>query len=115
MASSRNSEGKGHEAISCHPAAFGSFFGNLKNSGMYEGIWGNVTDDNRVWIGSRNGITFGRWDGNNPMVLATKPLEEGRYYVVAGRMTEAVHKIMASEITHGPSCVLILKTALLLS
>jgi hypothetical protein len=63
-----------------------SFFGNLKNGGMYEGIWGNVTDDNRVWIGSRNGITFGRWDDNNPMVLAAKPLEEGRYYVLAGRM-----------------------------
>ena len=29
-------------------------------------------------------------------------------------LTEAVHKIMASEITHGPSCVLILKTASLL-
>jgi ADP-ribose pyrophosphatase len=29
-------------------------------------------------------------------------------------LTEAIHKIMASEITHGPSCVLILKTALLL-
>ena len=63
-----------------------SFFGNLKNGGMYEGIWGNVTDDNRVWIGSRNGITFGRWDNNNPMVLAAKPLTESRYYVVAGRM-----------------------------
>ena len=63
-----------------------SFFGNLKNGGMYEGIWGNVTDDNRVWIGSRNGITFGRWDDNNPMVLAAKPLTESRYYVVAGRM-----------------------------
>lgn len=63
-----------------------SFFGNLKNSGMYEGIWGNLTDDDRVWIGSRNGITFGRWDGNNPMVLAPKPLEEDRYHVVAGRM-----------------------------
>ena len=63
-----------------------SFFGNLKNSGMYEGIWGNVTDDNRVWIGSRNAITFGRWDHNNPMVLAAKPLKENQYYVVAGRM-----------------------------
>lgn len=63
-----------------------SFFGNLKNSGMYEGIWGNVTDDNRVWIGSRNAITFGRWDPNNPMVLAPQPLKEDRYYVVAGRM-----------------------------
>ncbi len=51
-----------------------------------EGIWGNVTDHNRVWIGSRNGITFGRWDDNNPMVLADKPLNENKYYVVAGRM-----------------------------
>jgi len=63
-----------------------SFFGNLRNGGKYEGIWGCLTDDNRVWIGSRNGITFGRWDKNNPMVLAAEPLEENRYYVVAGRM-----------------------------
>ncbi len=63
-----------------------SFFGNLRNSGMYEGIWGNVTDDNRVWIGSRNAITFGRWDPNNPMVLAPDALKENQYYVVAGRM-----------------------------
>jgi hypothetical protein len=63
-----------------------SFFGNLRNGGKYEGIWGNVTDDNRVWIGSRNGITFGRWDRNNPMVTAPEPLKVGQYYVVAGRM-----------------------------
>jgi hypothetical protein len=63
-----------------------SFFGNLKNGGNYEGIWGNLTDDNRVWIGSRNAITFGRWDKNNPKVLASEPLKENRYYVVAGRM-----------------------------
>jgi len=63
-----------------------SFFGNLRTGGNYEGIWGNVTDDNRIWIGSRNGITFGRWDENNPMVTAPQPLEERRYYVVAGRM-----------------------------
>jgi hypothetical protein len=63
-----------------------SFFGNLRNGGNYEGIWGNVTDDNRVWIGSRNGITFGRWDENNPMVVAPEPLKTNRYYVVAGRM-----------------------------
>jgi hypothetical protein len=63
-----------------------SFFGNLRNGGKYEGIWGNITDDRRVWIGSRNAITFGRWDQNNPMVLAPKPLEKNQYYVVAGRM-----------------------------
>ena len=63
-----------------------SFFGNLRNSSKYEDIWGNVTDDNRVWIGSRNGITFGRWDHNNPMVTAPKPLKERQYYVVTSRM-----------------------------
>ncbi len=63
-----------------------SFFGNLRNGGNFEGIWGNLTDDNRVWIGSRNGITFGRWDANNPMVVAPEPLRGNRYYVVSGRM-----------------------------
>lgn len=63
-----------------------SFLGNLRNGGNYEGIWGNVTDDNRLWIGSRNGITFGRWDRNNPMVLAPEPIKQNKYYVLAGRM-----------------------------
>jgi hypothetical protein len=78
-----------------------SFFGNLKNSGLYEGIWGNVTDDNRVWIGSRNGVTFGRWDANNPMVLAPKPLEEGRYYVVAGRMGAGTGEVQIDVFING--------------
>jgi hypothetical protein len=63
-----------------------SFFGNLRNGGNYEGIWGNVTDDNRVWIGARNGVTFGRWDANNPMIVAPEPLVKGRWYVACGRM-----------------------------
>ena len=70
-----------------------SFFGNLKNGGNYEGIWGNLTDDNRVWIGSRNGITFGRWDDNNPMVLAPEPLQENQYHVMAGRMGAGTGKV----------------------
>jgi hypothetical protein len=82
-----------------------SFFGNLKNSGMYEGIWGNVTDDNRVWIGSRNGITFGRWDNNNPMVLAPKPLEEDRYYVVAGRMGSGTGQVQIELFINEPQAV----------
>ncbi len=49
-----------------------SFFGNLRNNnqgdGKYEGLWGGLTDDNRVWTGARNAITFGRWDENNPQV-----------------------------------------------
>ena len=68
-----------------------SFFGNLRNSnrdklGKYEGIWAGFTDDNRLWAGSRNAITFGRWDENNPYVLAGEPLETGRFHVLAGRM-----------------------------
>jgi hypothetical protein len=82
-----------------------SFFGNLKNGGMYEGIWGNVTDDNCVWIGSRNGITFGRWDHNNPMVLAPKPLEEGRYYVVAGRMGAGTGEVRIELFINNPQAV----------
>ena len=82
-----------------------SFFGNLKNGGMYEGIWGNVTDDNRVWIGSRNGLTFGRWDNNNPMVLAAKPLEEGRYYVVAGRMGAGTGEVQIELFVNKPQAV----------
>ena len=62
-----------------------SFFGNLKNGGKYEGFWAGLKDDNTLWMGSRNGITFGRWDENNPHVPGPK-LQENRYYIVAGRM-----------------------------
>lgn len=62
-----------------------SFFGNLRNGANYEGFWGNVEDDNSVWIGSRNGVTFGRFDENNPKLLGPR-LEIGEYHVVAGRM-----------------------------
>jgi hypothetical protein len=82
-----------------------SFFGNLRNGGKYEGIWGNVTDDNRVWIGSRNAITFGRWDENNPMVLAPKPLKENRYYVVAGRMGAGTGEVRIEVFINDPQPV----------
>jgi len=62
-----------------------SLFGNLKNCGKYEGFWAGLRDDNTLWTGSRNGITFGRWDDNNPQVLGPK-LEVNRYHVIAGRM-----------------------------
>lgn len=82
-----------------------SFFGNLKSGGMFEGIWGNVTDDNRVWIGSRNGITFGRWDKNNPKVLAEEPLKENRYYVVAGRMGSGTGEVKIELFINTPQAV----------
>jgi len=62
-----------------------SFFGNLKNGGKYEGFWAGLKDDNTLWTGSRNGITFGRWDQNNPQLFGPK-LQGNRYYVIAGRM-----------------------------
>jgi len=82
-----------------------SFFGNLQNSGKYEGIWGNVTDDNRVWIGSRNAITFGRWDENNPMVLAPRPLKENQYYVVVGRMAAGTGQVKIEVFIDDPQPV----------
>jgi hypothetical protein len=82
-----------------------SFFGNLRNGGLYEGIWGNVTDDNRVWIGSRNGITFGRWDDNNPMVVADEPLEVNRFYLVAGRMGAGLGKVWIELFINEPASV----------
>jgi hypothetical protein len=82
-----------------------SIFGNLRTGGNYEGIWGNLTDDNRVWIGSRNGITFGRWDDNNPMVTAPKPLKERRYYVVAGRMGAGTDTVKIEVFINDPKPV----------
>ena len=68
-----------------------SFFGNLRNGGNYEGLWGCVTDDNKFWWGSRNGITFGRFDANNPQLLGPK-LEIGRFTILAGRMAAGIEK-----------------------
>ena len=61
------------------------FFGNLKNGGVYEGVWGGLNDDNTLWCGSRNGRTFDRGNKDNPKVVGQK-LEENRFYVIAGRM-----------------------------
>lgn len=83
-----------------------SFFGNLRNGNPYDGFWGNVMDDNIVWMGTRNGLpskvkgkgkkgkknsndrgTPGLWDDElNPCVQSKEPLEENRYYLVMGRM-----------------------------
>lgn len=62
-----------------------SFFGNLKNGDFYEGLWGCFTDDNRPWYGARNGLSFGRFDVNNPQLLAP-PLQPGAFHILIGRM-----------------------------
>lgn len=62
-----------------------SFFGNLRNGQKYEGLWGCLDDDNTVWWGARNGLTFGRFDVNNPKLAGPK-LTEGRFHFIAGRL-----------------------------
>lgn len=87
------STGKGHTWIAIlavHPQRVGlkdvnSFFGNLRNGKRCEGIWGCLDDDNRLWWGARNGLTFGRFDANNPKIQGPK-LEPGGFHLVAGRM-----------------------------
>ena len=77
-----------------------SFFGNLRNGGKYEGFWAGLKDDNTLWAGSRNGITFGRWDRNNPQLLGPK-LQENRYYVVAGRMGAGTGQVTIELFVNG--------------
>ncbi len=62
-----------------------SFFGNLRNGGKYEGLWANVRDDNTLWTGGRNGLTFGRFDQNNSEILGPV-LEKERFHLIASRM-----------------------------
>ncbi|MES2924297.1 MAG: LamG-like jellyroll fold domain-containing protein [Verrucomicrobiota bacterium] len=62
-----------------------SFFGNLRNGGNYEGLWGSFMDDNRPWYGVRNGLTFGRFDANNPQLIAPA-IAPGQFHVIMGRM-----------------------------
>ena len=77
-----------------------SFFGNLKNGGKYEGFWAGLKDDNTLWTGSRNGVTFGRWDQNNPQVVGPR-LRENRYYIVAGRMGAGIEKVTIELFVNG--------------
>ncbi len=86
--------GKGHTwiaVIAVHPQRVGlkdvnSFFGNLRNGEKYEGVWGCLNDDNTVWWGTRNGRSFGRFDQNNPQLIGPV-LKQGKFHIIAGRMT----------------------------
>lgn len=62
-----------------------ALFGNLRNGGKYEGLWACLRDDNSLWTSPRNGVTFGRFDKNNPLLLGPR-LEKERFYIIAGRM-----------------------------
>jgi hypothetical protein len=72
-----------------------SFFGNLRNGAKYEGIWGCLDDDNTVWMGSRNGKSFGRFDQNNPRVSGPI-LEKKMFHIVSGRMQAGVGEVNLS-------------------
>lgn len=62
-----------------------AFLGNLRNGGNYEGLWGCLNDDLTAWCGSRNGVTFGRFDDNNPKLVGSR-LQAGTFHMVAARM-----------------------------
>ncbi len=69
--------------------------------GIVDPFTASVVSPTRLYLA--RGLTFGDHapEGTEQIRCLKMPL------------TEAVQKVMTSEITHGPSCVLILKTALL--
>jgi len=117
------STGKGHTWIAllaAHDQRVGlqdvnSFFGNLRNrGGKFEGVWGCLNDDNTVWWGVRNGITFGRFDANNPKLQGLR-LEVDKFHLLAGRMgagagtvrlelfVDAVRPVAVGEVSVNPA------------
>lgn len=101
--------GKGHTwiaVIAVHAQRVGvkdvnSYFGNLRNGGKYEGIWGCLDDDNTLWWGARNGRSFGRFDDNNPKV-AGAVLEQGKFHIIAGRMDAGTGTVKLSLFVNTP-------------
>lgn len=95
--------GKGHTwlaVIKVHDQRVGvkdvnSFFGNLRNGGNYEGLWGNVDDKNGSWWGARNGRSFGRFDKNNPKVSGPT-LAKGVFHVVGGKLESGTGDVRIS-------------------
>ncbi|MCW1922806.1 hypothetical protein OKA05_09615 [Luteolibacter arcticus] len=104
--------GKGHTwiaVLSVHDQRVGlkdvnSFFGNLRNGEKYEGLWGCLNDDNTLWYGTRNGITFGRFDANNPQLLGPK-LETGKFHLLGGRMAAGTGPVAIELFANAPVAV----------
>ncbi|MES2826601.1 MAG: LamG-like jellyroll fold domain-containing protein [Bacteroidota bacterium] len=69
------------------------FFGNLRNQPNNEGMWGGFNDDNSFWMSSRNAITFGRWDHNNPYVTSKEIVKSDQYYLIMGRMGKGTETV----------------------
>lgn len=72
------------------------FFGNLRNQPNNEGFWGGFADDNSFWMSSRNAVTFGRWDKNNPYVHSKKIVNQDQYYLIMGRMGKGTDTVTLS-------------------
>lgn len=72
------------------------FFGNLRNKPNNEGFWGGFNDDNSFWMSSRNAITFGRWDQNNPYVTSKEIVSQDKYYLIMGRMGKGTDTVTLS-------------------
>jgi hypothetical protein len=104
--------GKGHTwiaVLSVHEQRVGlkdvnSFFGNLRNGEKYEGLWGCLNDDNTLWYGTRNGLTFGRFDVNNPQLVGPK-LETGKFHLLCGRMAAGTGTVAIELFVNAPSAV----------
>ena len=79
-----------------------SFFGNLRNGDKYDGLWGCFNDDNTLWWGVRNGITFGRFDENNKQVFGPK-LELERFYILAGRLAAGTGPVKVEIFVDSPT------------
>ncbi len=81
-----------------------SFFGNLKNGGLFGGLWGCVNDDNTLWWGMRNGLSFGRFDSNNPQIIGPK-LQTKKFYIIAGRIAAGTGKVKLDLFVNVPTPV----------
>ena len=87
-----------------------AIFGNLRNTnaagggtgGQYEGFWGTLHDDRRVYAGVRNGVDFTRNNANNPEVLSKTALEKNRFYLVAGRMGSGTGTVKVEVFVNAP-------------
>lgn len=60
-----------------------AFMGNLRNGKIYEGFWAGLEDNSTLWAGTRNGLSFGRWDKNNPKLSG--PKLESKFHIIASR------------------------------
>lgn len=81
-----------------------AFFGNLRNGSKYEGLWAGLKDDNTLWTSPRNGLTFGRFDKNNPL-LPGPVLEQERFYVIAGRMQAGTGEVQTKLFLNGTTAI----------